>query len=95
MRKLFGLLLAGALLSALWAGPVQAEKIDFNKFTCAQFMELEADELAMFYFWLDGFASAKSGNLVLDANTAEDDLTELMNMCKANKDKRLLSVIGY
>ena len=94
MKKLFGLFLAGVLLSAFWAGPVQADKIDFNKFTCGQFLELDADEMAMFYFWLDGYASAKSGDLVLDASTAENDLTELTNLCKANKDTRLLSVIG-
>ncbi|MCL2028947.1 MAG: HdeA family protein [Deltaproteobacteria bacterium] len=96
MKKLFGVFLGAALLlAAFWAGPVQADKVDFDKFTCGQFLELDADEMAMLYFWLDGYASAKSGDLVLDSGTVENDLKELTNMCNDNKDSRLLTVIGY
>ena len=99
MKKLLGLFLAVALLSASWAGVAQAEKIDFNKFTCNQFVELaegdDADTLAMLYFWLDGFVSAKSGDLVMDTDNVENDLNELLKLCKADRNSRLLSVLGH
>ena len=99
MKKLFGLLLAVALLSASWAGVAQADKIDFNKFTCNQFVELaegnDAETLAMLYFWLDGFVSAKTGDLVLDTSSVESDLEELLKQCKAKKNARVLSVLGH
>ena len=101
MKKLFGLFLAAALLSSLWIVPAQAatgaDKIDFNKFTCKQFLDLDGDDAAYFYFWLDGFVSAKTNNLVmsLDEKSIENDLQQLMKMCNDNKDSRLLTVMGY
>ena len=94
MKTLSGLLLAAVLLSAPLAGVAQAEKVDFGKVTCGQFIEFDENTMTMFYFWLDGYVSAKTGNSVIDTDAVEGDLTALLQKCNASKQSTLLKVIG-
>ena len=50
--------------------------------------------MTMFYFWLDGYASAKTGDTTLDVNAVENNLTQIMKVCKQNPKKTVLSVIA-
>lgn len=49
--------------------------IDFGKLKCSAFIELDAQTMTMFYFWLDGYASTKTGDTKLDAGAVENNLT--------------------
>ena len=84
------------VLAAMFAMPMSAsaEKIDFGKLKCSSFMELDAQTMTMFYFWLDGYASAKTGDTTLDVNAVENNLTQIMKVCKQNPKKSVLSVIA-
>ena len=92
MKKLF----FAIVLAAMFAMPMtaSAEKIDFGKLKCSAFMELDAQTMTMFYFWLDGYASAKTGDTTLDVNAVENNLTQIMKVCKQNPKKSVLSVIA-
>ena len=84
------------VLAAMFAMPMSAsaEKIDFGKLKCSSFIELDAQTMTMFYFWLDGYASAKTGDTTLDVNAVENNLTQIMKVCKQNPKKSVLSVIA-
>ena len=92
MKKLF----FAIVLAAMFAMPMtaSAEKIDFGKLKCSAFMELDAQTMTMFYFWLDGYASAKTGDTKLDAGAVENNLTQIMKACKQSPKKSVLSVIA-
>ena len=94
MKRLWLFIPAFIFLAAFLAGPAQAEKIDFGKVTCAEFMEFDEDSVAALYFWLDGYFSAKTGDLVLDTDNVESDMQALFEMCQANPKTPLLKVIG-
>lgn len=93
MKRLFVLLAAIVMLSVPLAGSAQAEKIDFGKITCEQFLEFDKETLAMFYCWLDGYFSAGSNNTVLDTEEMEKDLTELLKRCATRKQATVMAVI--
>ena len=84
------------VLAAMFAMPMSAsaEKIDFGKLKCSSFMELDAQTMTMFYFWLDGYASAKTGYTKLDAGAAENNLTQLMKVCQKNPNNSVLSIVA-
>ena len=92
MKKLF----FAIVLAAMFAMPMtaSAEKIDFGKLKCSSFMELDAQTMTMLYFWLDSYASAKTGDTTLDAGAVENNLTQIMKVCKQNPKKTVLSVVA-
>ena len=57
-------------------------------------MELDAQTMTMFYFWLDGYASAKTGDTKLDAGAVENNLTQIMKVCQKNPNKSVLSIVA-
>jgi hypothetical protein len=92
MKKLF----FAIVLAAMFAMPMtaSAEKIDFGKLKCSAFIELDAQTMTMFYFWLDGYASAKTGDTKLDAGAVENNLTQIMKVCQKNPNKSVLSIVA-
>ena len=84
------------VLAAMFAMPMtaSAEKIDFGKLKGSAFMELDAQTMTMFYFWLDGYASAKTGDTKLDAGAVENNLTQIMKVCQKNPNKAVLSIVA-
>ena len=50
--------------------------------------------MTMFYFWLDGYASAKTGDTKLDAGAVENNLTQIMKVCQKNPNKSVLSIVA-
>ena len=98
MKKLFGLLLTAALLTLPLTGIAQAQKIDFGKFTCGDFIKLaeagDGETIAALYMWLDGYISAKSGNTETDLSAVESNLEEVLKVCKGKKGTKILTAIG-
>jgi len=94
MKSFLMMILAAILMVFPLTNPALAAKIDMGKVTCAQFIELDAEETTYFYFWLDGYFSAKSGDLVLDGSTAESDINEILRQCEANKGATVMKILG-
>ena len=94
MKKLLIMILAAVFLAAPLAGPARAEKVDFGQVTCAHFLEFDEETVAYFYFWLDGYVSAKTGNTVLDTSAVEADLMKLFEFCQANPATTMLNALG-
>ena len=94
MKKLLGIILAAAFLAAPLAGLARAESVDFSKVTCGEFVGLDQDDLTVFYFWLDGYLSAKSGNTVLNLDGVQSDMEELFKLCQANPRTPVLKALG-
>ena len=91
MKKLCCLCLFAALC-VVFPLTASAEKLDMGKFTCKALMELEGDEGAMVYFWLDGYVSHMTGNNVIDTTTIESDMQALMEMCQKNPGMKILDM---
>lgn len=86
------------VLAAIFAMPMNAsakgDKIDFGKLKCGAFVELDSETTTMLYFWLDGYASAKTGDTRLDVTAVENNLTQIMKVCQKNPNKTVLSIIA-
>ena len=93
MKKWYFLILAAGL-ALTPASKALADEIDFGQVTCADFVQMDAETMSFYYFWLDGYASAKSGNTVMDTDTVESDLTQLLEFCSTNPDKTILQAIA-
>ena len=86
------------VLAAMFAMPMNAsakvDSIDLGKLKCSAFVELDSETVSMIYFWLDGYASAKTGDTRLDVGAVENNLTQIMKVCQKNPSKTVLSVIA-
>ena len=94
MKKLCFAIVLAALFALPMTASAKGDKIDFGKLPCSAFVQLDAQTMTMFYFWLDGYASAKTGDTTLDVNAVENNLTQIMKVCKQNPKKTVLSVIA-
>ena len=83
---LFCLLLALFCLSTPLAHAAKT-KVDMNKATCA---EIEDENgLLVFVSWMDGYLSAKTGDMVIDVKTIEANLEEIVKICSENDKFKL------
>lgn len=94
MKKLCFAIVLAAMFAMPMSASAKADKIDFGKLKCSAFMELDAQTMTMFYFWLDGYASAKTGDTKLDASAVESNLTQIMKVCQQNPNKTVLSIVA-
>ncbi|MDL2207123.1 HdeA family protein [Desulfovibrio sp. OttesenSCG-928-M14] len=104
MKKFFLALIITAFCfsagSALAAGKTGAQmKLDMNTVTCQQYLDMfnatSADEqmaATLVLFWLDGYASATSGNHVIDDKTMEADMKDVMEACQAEPNSKLMDL---
>ena len=69
------------------AKSIQAQKMDMNKATCAD-LEDEND-LIVFVSWMDGYLSAKSGDMVIDLKTIEENTVHIMKTCSGDNKFKL------
>jgi hypothetical protein len=77
-----------------FAGTARAEKVNMGTLTCGDFSKMDGEEIAMLYFWLDGYLSKASGNTVLDTDSVENDLKSLADACAASPNEKILSVLS-
>lgn len=94
MKKVCFAIVLAAMLALPMTASAKNDKIDFGKLPCSAFTQLDAQTMTMFYFWLDGYASAKTGDTTLDVNAVEGNLTEIMKACKKTPNKSVLSIIA-
>ena len=94
MKKVCFAIVLAAVLALPMTASAKSDKLDFGKLPCSSFVQLDAQTMTMFYFWLDGYASAKTGDTTLDVNAVENNLTQIMKVCKQNPKKTVLSVIA-
>ena len=66
MKKVCFAIVLAAVLALPMTASAKSNKIDFGKLPCSSFVQLDAQTMTMFYFWLDGYASAKTGDTTLD-----------------------------
>lgn len=92
MKKVMSLCLLGAMCLC-FPLTASAEKLDMSQLTCAAFMELDGDETAMMYFWLDGYVSHMTKNNVIDTSTIEADIRALLEHCEKNPKVKILDML--
>jgi hypothetical protein len=69
------------------AKSVKGQKIDMNKAVCGDIED--ENDLLVFVSWLDGYLSAKSGDMVIDVKTIEENLQEIVNTCSKDDKFKL------
>ncbi|MDL2267122.1 hypothetical protein LJC46_03935 [Desulfovibrio sp. OttesenSCG-928-G15] len=73
-----------------------AKQLDMKNYTCGDLTSLtDPTDVAMIYMWLDGYVSAKTNNLVIDMESVEGDLQDVMDECKGKDNEKLLEVLGH
>ncbi|MDL2316251.1 HdeA family protein [Desulfovibrio sp. OttesenSCG-928-A18] len=92
MKKLFAVFCLVVFCCIL---PVNANaaKIDINKATCSQILELDEDDMLKFYAWLDGYVSAKTGNMVFDTDPMQAGLAGLEQICSASPMAKFMDIL--
>jgi len=63
------------------------QKVDMNRATCGDIED--ENDLLVFVSWVDGYLSAKSGDMVIDLKTIEENLAEIVKTCSANDKFKL------
>ena len=91
MKKIIGF--AVLTMTLLLSGMAQAEQVDFGKMPCEGFEQVDADTMTGFYFWLNGYVSAKTNDTIVDTGAIESDLKAIFEYCKANPKKTVLSMV--
>jgi hypothetical protein len=69
-------IVAGFALSA-HAG----ETTDMAQFTCGDYLDLAPEDQATVIYWLDGYLSHKTSNLVIDFSTIQENIEILYDTC--------------
>jgi acid stress chaperone HdeB len=81
--------LAASIIAIMAFGSVpaaQADKLDFSKMTCSQFLALSKDEIGTTMIWLEGFYTTQDSPPVLDTDKITTDGTNLGTYCAKNPD---------
>ena len=87
MKKLlFCLLFALFCLTTPFAHAAK-QKVDMNKATCGDIED--ENDLLVFISWVDGYLSAKSGDMVIDLKTIEENLAQIVKTCSENDKFKL------
>jgi len=88
MKKfLLCLMLVLFCLSMPFAHAAAKQKVDMNKATCGDIED--ENGLLVFVSWIDGYLSAKSGDMVIDIKTIEANLEQIMKTCSENDKFKL------
>ncbi|MCM0756002.1 HdeA family protein [Desulfovibrio aminophilus] len=97
MRRALGvLLLAAALFTpvpafAQQAAPVQV--VDMKTYTCQEFLREQQLGMVLTLFWLDGYASAKSGgSMVIDSAVLDRYGAIMVRQCSKTPSAKVFDV---
>ncbi|MDR0827879.1 MAG: HdeA family protein [Desulfovibrio sp.] len=96
MKKFFCLcLLAGFLTLPLsvQAAKKGGEELNMGTLTCGELLKMEEEEIALLYFWLDGYMSKATNNLKINEKEAEANITTLAEECEKAPKKKVMSLI--
>lgn len=93
MKKWLCLLTLCVLFLGATPLAVKAERLDMGSITCQDFMAMDEEEMAMFMFWLDGYASHANNNTVMDTGAIEKGLEQLAAHCPGNPGDKILSLL--
>ena len=73
-------------LSAHAAG----DKFDMRKTTCSDIED--ENSLLMIISWMDGYQSAKTGDMVVDAKTLETNVEKIAEVCKEKPKQKIFDL---
>ena len=68
----------------------QAEKVDVRKVKCDDIDDENA--LLMIISWMDGYQSAKTGDMVVDSRTLEKNVEAIVEACKAKPQQKIFDL---
>ena len=71
------------------AKKMQAQKLDMSKATCNDIDISDPNELVVLVSWADGYMSAKSGDMVLDLKTIEENVGHIVKTCSEDKNFKI------
>jgi hypothetical protein len=89
MKKLF-LFCILAVFCLSFPLAAHADKFDMRKVTCAEIDDENA--LLMIISWMDGYKSAKSGDMIVDSKTLEANLEAITEACQAKPKTKIFDL---
>jgi acid stress chaperone HdeB len=84
MKLIFAIGLVAAM--AAIATPAAADKLDFSKMTCGEFLKMSKDNIGLTMVWLEGFYTGQDADPVLDTDKMTADGASLGTYCATNPD---------
>lgn len=97
MRRVFGVLvLAAALLvsAAVFAQDSPPTRVDMRAYACDEFLKEQQYGMVLALFWLDGYASGKSGNTLLDSQLFDRYGEIMIRQCTKTPKAKVLDVFN-
>lgn len=90
MKKL--LLLLACILCVFATNPAMANDQDMGKLTCKELLASK-DDIPFIMFWVDGYMSAKSDNLVLNADWMKTLTEHYISYCQQHPRDTILDTM--
>jgi hypothetical protein len=85
--------IAGVLSTASVASSQAAETMDMTTFSCNQFMSSSVDSQDLVLFWLDGYLSHKTSNLVITFDHLDDNYWYLADACEGQPNTPVIDAL--
>ena len=73
------------------AAEERLERIDLNRFTCKQFLELSRDDALIVVGWLQGYYLDEHETPVVDFTKLSVESVSLANRCVARPDEKVIT----
>jgi acid stress chaperone HdeB len=80
-----------ALLAAIAATPVSAQKIDISTIKCEEFVKSGKDTIGNLMMWLSGYYSGEDDEAIIDFDKMAADGEKLGKLCAQNPALGLLT----
>lgn len=83
------------VFALLLAAPVGAwaDRLDMSKYTCGDMLEEAPDDIVLLVFWVDGYYSGKTDDVVVDSDALVALIEKLADYCSTNKKVKLFDAI--
>jgi len=85
--------IAGVLSTASAASSQAAETMDMTTFSCNQFMSSSIDAQDLVLFWLDGYLSHKTSNLVITFDDLDTNYWYLADVCDGRPNTPVIDAL--
>lgn len=97
MRRVFGVFVLTAALLVSAAASAQDSpptRVDMRGYACEEFLKEQELGMVLALFWLDGYASGKSGKTVLDSQLFDHYGEIMIRQCTKTPKAKVLDVFN-
>ncbi|MEM7120305.1 MAG: HdeA/HdeB family chaperone [Pseudomonadota bacterium] len=96
-NKLTNTIAAIGLASVVSGAAISAQasdSLDMAAFSCGDYVSLSTDDQSYIVFWIDGYLSHKTANLVIDFETIGFNINDLHDICRDRPADSVVDIVN-